>query len=111
MWRRSPRYGARQSTSARATRKALPYARPGAWSWESWRKASSTRWAPIIARGNEEPSMKLSIGPLLYYWSREIVFDFYEEIAASPIVDVVYLGETVCSRRHVLRLADWLELA
>ena len=54
--------------------------------------------------------MKISLGPLLYYWQRDAIFSFYDAIAATP-VDVVYLGETVCSRRHELRLADWLELA
>lgn len=54
--------------------------------------------------------MNLSIGPLLYYWSREDTFAFYEAAANWPVARV-YLGETVCSRRHVLRLPDWLELA
>lgn len=53
--------------------------------------------------------MKLALGPLLYYWPRQETLDFYAGIAASP-VDVVYLGETVCSRRHELRLDDWLNL-
>ncbi|QDF99596.1 U32 family peptidase [Azoarcus sp. DD4] len=54
--------------------------------------------------------MKLSLGPLLYYWPRQSVLDFYAGIADSP-VDIVHLGETVCSRRHELRLDDWLEVA
>ena len=54
--------------------------------------------------------MKLALGPLLYYWSREDTLAFYEA-AADWTVDTVYLGETVCSRRHLLRLADWLEVA
>ena len=54
--------------------------------------------------------MKLSLGPLLYYWSREDTLAFYDAAADWP-VDIVYLGETVCSRRHLLRLTDWLDLA
>jgi collagenase-like PrtC family protease len=54
--------------------------------------------------------MKLSLGPLQYYWPRETVLRFYRDVAASA-VDVVYLGEAVCSRRHEMRLADWLALA
>jgi collagenase-like PrtC family protease len=54
--------------------------------------------------------MRLSLGPLLYYWSREDTLDFYAAAADWP-VDIVHLGEAVCSRRHLLRLPDWLDLA
>ncbi|MBS0352788.1 MAG: U32 family peptidase [Proteobacteria bacterium] len=54
--------------------------------------------------------MKLALGPLLYYWPRQATLAFYADMADAPL-DVVYLGETVCSRRHELRLSDWLEVA
>ncbi|OIN93596.1 MAG: U32 family peptidase [Comamonadaceae bacterium CG1_02_60_18] len=54
--------------------------------------------------------MKLALGPILYYWPRDEVLAFYEAVAASP-VDIVYLGEAVCSRRHEVRLADWFDIA
>ncbi|TAM49487.1 MAG: U32 family peptidase [Paraburkholderia sp.] len=54
--------------------------------------------------------MKIAIGPIHYYWSRVKTLQFYEEMSTAP-VDIVYLGETVCSRRHELRLPDWLEIA
>ncbi|AYH42171.1 U32 family peptidase [Azoarcus sp. DN11] len=54
--------------------------------------------------------MKIALGPLLYYWSRQQTLEFYAQIAESP-ADIVYLGETVCSRRHELRAEDWLDVA
>ncbi|MDR2875597.1 MAG: U32 family peptidase [Methylobacillus sp.] len=54
--------------------------------------------------------MKLSLGPVLYYWPRQRLLDFYAQAADWP-VDIVYLGETVCSRRHEFRLDDWLQTA
>lgn len=54
--------------------------------------------------------MQLALGPLLYYWPRNTVLAFYETMASTPL-DVIYLGETVCSRRHELRLPDWLAVA
>jgi collagenase-like PrtC family protease len=54
--------------------------------------------------------MKISLGPILYYWPREAVRDFYNQVADWP-VDIVYLGEVVCSRRHLMSLDDWLDVA
>lgn len=54
--------------------------------------------------------MRLSLGPLQYFWPRQRMLEFYADAAGWP-VDVVYLGETVCSKRRELRLRDWLALA
>ena len=54
--------------------------------------------------------MNLSLGPIQYYWPRDDVLAFYEEAANWPVARI-YLGETVCFRRHQLRLPDWLDLA
>jgi len=55
-------------------------------------------------------TLKLSLGPVQYYWSRQTIFDFYKQIANTKI-DIVYLGETVCSKRKLMRRDDWLEVA
>lgn len=54
--------------------------------------------------------MKLSLGPILWFWSRQSVVDFYAQAAEWP-VDIIYLGEAVCSRRRELKPEDWLALA
>lgn len=54
--------------------------------------------------------MRLTLGPLQYFWPRHQVLAFYREAARWP-VDVYYLGETVCSKRRELRTRDWIALA
>jgi len=51
--------------------------------------------------------MRLSIGPIQYFWPRERVLDFYRQITRSA-VETVYLGEVICSKRRELKLADWI---
>lgn len=55
-------------------------------------------------------TLKLSLGPIQYYWSREDLKAFYDDVAQSP-VDIVYLGETVCSKRRLFRFDDWMRTA
>ncbi len=54
--------------------------------------------------------MKLSLGPILFFWPKQQVLDFYEQMLKTPL-DIIYLGETVCSKRRELSTGEWLELA
>lgn len=42
---------------------------------------------------------QLTIAPILFHWSAEQKLDFYARIADEAPVDVVYLGEVICSKR------------
>jgi len=52
---------------------------------------------------------RLSVGPISYYWPKDRVDAFYDQVAESP-ADIVYLGETICSKRNEVRWEDWLAI-
>ncbi|MEF9678305.1 U32 family peptidase [Pectobacterium aroidearum] len=54
--------------------------------------------------------MKYALGNILYYWPKEDVEAFYQA-AVSSSADIVYLGETVCSKRRLMKVADWFNVA
>ena len=58
---------------------------------------------------SEQRIPALSLGPVQYFWSRDFMLDFYGHVADWP-VDIVYLGEVVCSKRRALNHKDWLEI-
>ncbi len=53
--------------------------------------------------------MKLSIGPIQYFWPRQQVLDFYQQ-AADSAAEIIYLGEVICSKRRQIPLDDWLAI-
>ena len=60
---------------------------------------------------------QLTLGPLLFHWPADKKRDFYARIADEAPIDVVYLGEVVCSKRapfsepHLPALAERLTRA
>ncbi len=54
--------------------------------------------------------MKYALGPVLYFWPKQTMVDFYQQAAQSD-ADIIYVGETVCSKRRELRAKDYLNIA
>jgi len=50
--------------------------------------------------------MKLSLGPIQYFWERQQVLDFYQQAADCP-AEIIYLGEVICSKRRLVKPEDW----
>lgn len=48
---------------------------------------------------NAEITPKLVLGPVLFHWPAEQMTDFYARIADEAEIDIVHLGEIVCSKR------------
>jgi collagenase-like PrtC family protease len=59
---------------------------------------------------NDIATPRLSIGPLQFHWPKAQMQSFYRHLADSPI-DIVYLGETVCSKRREFQHQDWIDTA
>ncbi len=57
-----------------------------------------------------ENNMKYALGPLLYFWPKQDVEDFYQQ-ATSSSADIIYLGESVCSKRREMKPAHWFDIA
>jgi collagenase-like PrtC family protease len=53
--------------------------------------------------------MRLSIGPIQYFWERNRVLDFYSS-AADSAAEIVYLGEVICSKRRLIKPGDWIDI-
>jgi collagenase-like PrtC family protease len=53
--------------------------------------------------------MRLSIGPIQYFWERKQVLDFYCR-AADSVAEIVYLGEVICSKRRLVKPEDWIAM-
>lgn len=54
--------------------------------------------------------MQYSLGSVLYYWSKPELERFYNKAATSS-ADIIYLGETVCSKRRETKSEDYIDFA
>jgi len=54
--------------------------------------------------------IKLTLGPILFYWPQQKIFEFYQQ-ALTSAADIIVLGESVCGKRHQMSTNAWLDLA
>ena len=54
--------------------------------------------------------MKYALGPVLYYWPKIETESFYQAAKDSE-ADIIYMGETVCTKRREMKVPNWLDLA
>jgi collagenase-like PrtC family protease len=53
--------------------------------------------------------MELTLGPVLFEWSRDKLLSFYEEVSGMPLTRV-YLGEVICAKKKGLSTEDIYEV-
>ncbi len=51
--------------------------------------------------------MKIAVGPVLFGWPEKRIRTFYQNMAAMPDTDILYLGEVVCAKRSISGV-EWL---
>jgi collagenase-like PrtC family protease len=51
--------------------------------------------------------LKVAVGPVLFLWQKTYLEQFYNKVMLSE-AECVYLGETVCGKRRLSRLNDYL---
>ena len=77
---------------------------------ETEKKATLLLKFQPLRRFDKIGSMQIALASVPSVWGRSTIKQFYSEMAALP-VDIVYVGETVCSEREVLSPADYKEIA
>ena len=55
-------------------------------------------------------TMKYALGPVLYYWPKIETEAFYQAAKESD-ADIIYMGETVCTKRREMKVPNWIDLA
>ncbi len=54
--------------------------------------------------------LQVAVGPVLFLWQKEMLHNFYCAVAKSN-ASIVYVGETVCSKRRICKFQDYLNWA